>query len=60
MSAPRRRASDFVRARPLGLFGRLRLRHKLALLLTVASLAPVLVAASLAIRLVEQSLRGGV
>ncbi len=49
-----------MRARPLGVFGRLRLRHKLALLLSVASLAPILVAALIATRIVAQNLRAGV
>ncbi|MEO6952691.1 MAG: GAF domain-containing protein, partial [Polyangia bacterium] len=57
---PRRRASDYVRARPVGFFGRLRLRHKLALLITLAAVAPISVAALLATRLVVQNLRAGV
>jgi len=39
---PRRRASDRVRARPVGFLGYLRLRHKLGLMLTIAALLPVL------------------
>ena len=57
---PRRRASDYVRARPVGFFGRLRLRHKLGLLITLAAVAPISVAALLATRLVVQNLRAGV
>src|SRR5437660_1475527 len=56
---PRRRASDHVRARPETVFGRLRLRHKLSLLLVVAALLPVLLASTVAIRLILQSLKSG-
>src|SRR5207302_5834261 len=49
MSTPRRRATDRVRARPVGFFGYLRLRHKLALMLTIAALLPVLGASTVAI-----------
>ncbi len=58
-TTPRRRASDHVRARPDGLFGRLRLRHKLGLMLTVAALLPVLGASTVAVRLVLASLKSG-
>jgi signal transduction histidine kinase len=59
-STPRRRASDHVRARPQGgLFARLRLRHKLSLLLVIAALLPVLLASTVAIRLILQSLKSG-
>jgi signal transduction histidine kinase len=57
--APRRRASDRVRARPEGPFARLRLRHKLGVMLTVAALLPVLGASTVAIRLVLSSLKSG-
>ena len=60
VGVPRRRASDYVRARPVGFFGRLRLRHKLGLLITFAAVAPISVAALLATRLVVQNLRAGV
>src|SRR6516225_1094265 len=56
---PRRRATDRVRARPDGVFARLRLRHKLGLMLTVAALLPVLGASTVAIRLVLSSLKSG-
>jgi signal transduction histidine kinase len=58
-SHPRRRATDHVRARPEGLLGRLRLRHKLALILIVAALLPVLGASTVAIRLVLLGLQSG-
>ncbi|HEY2747416.1 MAG TPA: GAF domain-containing protein, partial [Polyangia bacterium] len=57
---PRRRASDRVRAQPVGLFGYLRLRHKLALMLTIAALLPVLGASTVAMRLVLAGLKSGV
>ncbi len=44
----------------VGLIGRLRLRHKLGLVIVIASLAPVLIGASLATRLVLGNLRAGV
>jgi signal transduction histidine kinase len=56
---PRRRATDHIRAKPEGLFGRLRLRHKLALMLTVAALLPVLGSSTVAIRLVLAGLKQG-
>src|SRR3954462_872044 len=56
---PRRRASDRVRARPTGVLGLLRLRHKLALMLTIAALLPVLGASTVAIRLVLAGLKSG-
>jgi signal transduction histidine kinase/HAMP domain-containing protein len=56
---PRRRATDVVRAKPEGLLGRLRLRHKLAIILTVAALLPVLGASTVAIRLVLAGLKSG-
>jgi signal transduction histidine kinase len=56
---PRRRATDHVRARPEGLLGHLRLRHKLGLILTVAALLPVLGASTVAIRLVLAGLKAG-
>ncbi len=56
---PRRRATDRVRAKPEGLFGYLRLRHKLAVMLTVAALLPVLGASTVAIRLVLAGLKSG-
>jgi signal transduction histidine kinase len=56
---PRRRASDHVRAKPEGLFGHLRLRHKLGIILTVAALLPVLGASTVAIRLVLAGLKSG-
>ncbi len=55
----RRRASDRVRAKQEGLLGRLRLRHKLSLMLTVAALLPVLGASTVAIRLVLSGLKQG-
>ncbi|HEY1587413.1 MAG TPA: HAMP domain-containing protein, partial [Polyangia bacterium] len=58
--APRRRASDRVRARPVGFFGYLRLRHKLGLMLTIAALLPVLGASTVAMRLVLAGLKSGV
>ncbi|MGZ3427770.1 MAG: GAF domain-containing protein, partial [Polyangia bacterium] len=57
---PRRRASDRVRAQPVGFFGYLRLRHKLALMLTIAALLPVLGASTVAMRLVLAGLKSGV
>jgi signal transduction histidine kinase len=57
---PRRRASDRVRAKPVGLFGYLRLRHKLSLMLTIAALLPVLGASTVAMRLVLAGLKSGV
>ncbi|HEX6838197.1 MAG TPA: hypothetical protein VF334_16590, partial [Polyangia bacterium] len=57
---PRRRASDRVRARPVGFFGYLRLRHKLGLMLTIAALLPVLGASTVAMRLVLAGLKSGV
>jgi HAMP domain-containing protein len=60
MSPPRRRASDRVRARPVGFFGYLRLRHKLAVMLTVAALLPVVGASTVAMRLVLAGLKSGV
>ena len=60
VGVPRRRASDYVRARPVGFFGRLRLRHKLGLLITFAAVAPISIAALLATRLVVRNLRAGV
>ena len=57
---PRRRATDCVRAQPVGLFGYLRLRHKLALMLTIAALLPVLGASTVAMRLVLAGLKSGV
>jgi signal transduction histidine kinase len=59
MTQPRRRATDRVRAKPEGLLGRLRLRHKLALILTLAALLPVLGASTVAIRLVLAGLKSG-
>jgi len=56
---PRRRATDRVRAKPEGLLGRLRLRHKLGLMLTVAALLPVLGASTVAIKLVLAGLKSG-
>jgi signal transduction histidine kinase len=56
---PRRRATDRVRAKPEGVLGRLRLRHKLGLMLSIAALLPVLGAATVAIRLVLSSLKSG-
>jgi two-component system, NtrC family, sensor kinase len=56
---PRRRATDRVRAKPEGLLGRLRLRHKLGLMLSIAALLPVLGASTLAMRLVVNSLKSG-
>ncbi len=56
---PRRRATDHVRAKPVGLLGRLRLRHKLQLILIVAALVPVVSASSVAIRLVLLGLQSG-
>ena len=58
-SRPRRRATDRVRARPEGLLGHLRLRHKLGLMLTTAALLPVLGASTVAIRLVLNGLKSG-
>lgn len=57
---PRRRASDRVRAQPVGFFGYLRLRHKLALMLSIAALLPVLGASTVAMRLVLAGLKSGV
>jgi len=57
---PRRRASDRVRARPVGFLGYLRLRHKLGLMLTIAALLPVLGASTVAMRLVLAGLKSGV
>jgi signal transduction histidine kinase len=57
---PRRRATDHVRARPMGFFGYLRLRHKLALMLSIAALLPVLGASTVAMRLVLAGLKSGV
>jgi signal transduction histidine kinase len=57
---PRRRATDLVRARPVGLLGQLRLRHKLAVMLTTAALLPVLGAATVAMKLVLTGLKSGV
>ena len=59
MNHPRRRASDRIRAKPEGLLGRLRLRHKLGLILIVAALLPVLGASTVAIRLVLLGLQSG-
>ena len=59
-NTPRRRATDRVRARPVGFFGYLRLRHKLGLMLTVAALLPVLGASTVAMRLVLAGLKSGV
>ena len=56
---PRRRATDRVRARPEGLLGALRLRHKLGLMLSIAALLPVLGASTVAIRLVLAGLKSG-
>src|SRR5437762_1930449 len=56
---PRRRATDRVRARPEGLLGRLRLRHKLGVMLSIAALLPVLGASTVAIRLVLTGLKSG-
>jgi signal transduction histidine kinase len=55
----RRRATDHVRAKPEGILGHLRLRHKLALMLTIAALLPVLGASTVAIRLVLAGLKSG-
>jgi signal transduction histidine kinase len=55
----RRRATDRVRARPEGLLGHLRLRHKLGLMLSIAALLPVLGASTVAIRLVLTGLKSG-
>jgi len=60
LPTPRRRASDRVRARPVGFFGYLRLRHKLGLMLTIAALLPVLGASTVAMRLVLAGLKSGV
>ena len=49
-----------MRARPVGFFGYLRLRHKLALMLTIAALLPVLGASTVAMRLVLAGLKSGV
>jgi signal transduction histidine kinase len=56
---PRRRATDRVRARPVGVLGHLRLRHKLGLILSVAALLPVLGASTVAVRLVLAGLKSG-
>ena len=58
-TTPRRRATDRVRAQPVGFLGHLRLRHKLALMLTIAALLPVLGASTVAIRLVLSGLKQG-
>jgi signal transduction histidine kinase len=60
MRTPRRRATDRVRAQPVGVFGYLRLRHKLAVMLTIAALLPVLGASTVAMRLVLAGLKSGV
>ena len=57
---PRRRATDLVRARPPGPFGRLRLRHKLSIVVSIAAFVPVILAAWVATRVVGESLRAGV
>ena len=59
INRPQRRATDRVRAKPDGLFGALRLRHKLGVMLTVAALLPVLGASTVAIRLVLAGLKSG-
>jgi signal transduction histidine kinase len=59
MATPRRRATDRIRAKPEGLLGRLRLRHKLALMLIIAALLPVVGASTVAIQLVLQALQSG-
>jgi signal transduction histidine kinase len=56
---PRRRATDRVRARPEGILGHLRLRHKLGLMLSIAALLPVLGASTVAIQLVLTGLKSG-
>ncbi|MFI5289534.1 MAG: hypothetical protein ACHQ17_07785, partial [Polyangia bacterium] len=56
---PRRRATDRVRAKPEGLLGRLRLGHKLALMLTIAALLPVLGSSMVSVRLVLAGLKSG-
>ncbi len=56
----RRRATDHVRAKPEGVLGRLRIRHKLAIILLVAALLPVLGASTVAMQLVLEGLKAGV
>ncbi len=48
-----------MRAKPDGIYGRLRLRHKLALSLALAALLPVVLASTVALRLVLAGLRSG-
>lgn len=55
----RRRATDRVRAPQAGIYGRLRLRHKLAVSLALAALLPVVLASTVALRLVLAGLRSG-
>ncbi len=56
---PQRRATDRVRARPEGILGRLRLRHKLGLIIVLSALLPVLGASWVAMQLVLDGLRSG-
>ncbi len=56
LKSPRRRASDFVRAQPIGLLGRLRLRHKIGLMLLLGALLPLLLSTWLSRRLILSGL----